>query len=283
MTGAKIAPSILSADFAQLADDVERVAAEADLLHVDVMDGHFVPNLTIGPAGGEVAAQAHRSLPRLPPHGRQPRCPARGLRRRRRRRLHRAHRARRPATAVRRRCAISVVGVGLMLNPETPVESVLPYLEEIDLLLFMSVHPGFGGQAFIPVGARQGHAGAPPRRRARAGGRDRDRRRHQRRDRAAGGAPPAPTSSWPGAPSSTPTTLPRLPGRSGRRHGPRRRDRVTLRAKVLTVSDGVADGSRDDKSGTALVARLQDAGYEVADHEVSPDGRDAVAERAARC
>jgi molybdopterin adenylyltransferase len=53
---------------------------------------------------------------------------------------------------------------------------------------------------------------------------------------------------------------------------------VTLRAKVLTVSDGVAAGSRDDKSGTALVARLQDAGYEVAAHEVSPDGRDAVAD-----
>jgi molybdenum cofactor synthesis domain-containing protein len=53
---------------------------------------------------------------------------------------------------------------------------------------------------------------------------------------------------------------------------------VTLRAKVLTVSDGVAAGSRDDKSGTALVARLQDAGYEVAAHEVSPDGRDSVAE-----
>jgi molybdopterin adenylyltransferase len=53
---------------------------------------------------------------------------------------------------------------------------------------------------------------------------------------------------------------------------------VTLRAKVLTVSDGVAAGSRDDKSGTALVARLQDAGYEVAAHEVTPDGREAVAE-----
>jgi len=52
---------------------------------------------------------------------------------------------------------------------------------------------------------------------------------------------------------------------------------VTLRAKVLTVSDGVAAGSREDKSGTALVARLRDAGYEVDDHRVSADGRDAVA------
>jgi molybdopterin adenylyltransferase len=52
---------------------------------------------------------------------------------------------------------------------------------------------------------------------------------------------------------------------------------VTLRAKVLTVSDGVAAGSRDDKSGTALVARLRDAGYEIAAHEVTPDGRDPVA------
>jgi molybdopterin adenylyltransferase len=52
---------------------------------------------------------------------------------------------------------------------------------------------------------------------------------------------------------------------------------VTLRAKVLTVSDGVAGGSREDKSGVALVARLRDAGYEVVDHRVSSDGRDAVA------
>jgi molybdopterin adenylyltransferase len=52
---------------------------------------------------------------------------------------------------------------------------------------------------------------------------------------------------------------------------------VTLTAKVLTVSDGVADGSREDKSGLALVARLQDAGYEIAAHDVTRDGRDAVA------
>jgi molybdopterin adenylyltransferase len=53
---------------------------------------------------------------------------------------------------------------------------------------------------------------------------------------------------------------------------------VTLRAKVLTVSDGVAAGSRDDKSGTALVARLRDAGYEVVAHEITADGRDPVAD-----
>jgi molybdenum cofactor synthesis domain-containing protein len=52
---------------------------------------------------------------------------------------------------------------------------------------------------------------------------------------------------------------------------------LTLRAKVLTVSDGVADGSREDRSGTALAARLLDAGFEVVDHRVSPDGREAVA------
>ena len=90
----KLAPSILSADFACLAEDVERVAGEADLLHVDVMDGHFVPNLTIGPPVVAAAARAHDAVPRLPPHGRQPRRAPRRLRRGGRRPLHRAHRAR---------------------------------------------------------------------------------------------------------------------------------------------------------------------------------------------
>jgi len=145
----KIAPSILSADFACLADEVERVTPEADLLHVDVMDGHFVPNLTIGPP--VVRSLRARTKLFLDCH------------------LMVAN----PgvlladfAKAGADRCIVHIevgdpqplfdelrtlgVGVGLTLNPETPVEHVLPYLGEIDLLLVMSVHPGFGGQHFIP-------------------------------------------------------------------------------------------------------------------------------------
>jgi ribulose-phosphate 3-epimerase len=145
----KIAPSILSADFACLADDVARVAAEADLLHVDVMDGHFVPNLTIGPP--VVAALRARTPLFLDCHlmvdnpgvlladfaeAGADRCI-----------VHIEVGDPRPLFAELRDRG---VGVGLTLSPETPVETVLPFLGEIDLLLVMSVHPGFGGQAFIP-------------------------------------------------------------------------------------------------------------------------------------
>jgi len=149
MTSRKIAPSILSADFASLADDVARVSGEADLLHVDVMDGHFVPNLTIGPPV------------------------VKSLRRRTEMFLDCHLMVENPAVlladfakAGADRCIVHVelgdprplfdelrqrkVGVGLTLSPDTPVDDVLPYLAEIDLLLVMSVRPGFGGQAFIP-------------------------------------------------------------------------------------------------------------------------------------
>ncbi len=145
----KVAPSILSADFSCLADEVERVTPEADLLHVDVMDGHFVPNLTIGPPV------------------------VRALRARTRLFLDCHLMVSNPgvllddfAKAGADRCIVHVevgdpkplfdelrtlgVGVGLTLNPETPVERVLPHLGDIDLVLVMSVHPGFGGQHFIP-------------------------------------------------------------------------------------------------------------------------------------
>src|SRR5215218_130337 len=149
MRGAKIAPSILSADFAQLADDVERVAAEADLLHVDVMDGHFVPNLTIGPPV-VLSLRKHTDL-FLDCHLMvdNPGLLLADF-----------------ADAGADRCIVHIelgdprplfdelrarnVGVGLVLNPPTPVDTVMPYLDEIDLLLVMSVNPGWGGQAFIP-------------------------------------------------------------------------------------------------------------------------------------
>jgi ribulose-phosphate 3-epimerase len=149
MPSRKIAPSILSADFSCLAADIERVGDEADLLHVDVMDGHFVPNLTIGPP--VVESLRPRTDLFLDCHL-MVENPADLLED--------------FAKAGANRCIVHVelgdprpmfqtmrdlgVGVGITLNPETPYEAVAPYLEHVDLLVVMSVHPGFGGQAFIP-------------------------------------------------------------------------------------------------------------------------------------
>jgi ribulose-phosphate 3-epimerase len=145
----KLAPSILSADFAELADEVERVAEQADLLHVDVMDGHFVPNLTIGPP--VVKSLRKRTDLYLDCHLMVDNpeelledfadAGADGCT------IHIELGDPRPLFARMRELGMRV---GLTHNPETPVEAVLPYVEEIDVLLFMSVHPGFGGQAFIP-------------------------------------------------------------------------------------------------------------------------------------
>jgi ribulose-phosphate 3-epimerase len=145
----KLAPSILSADFAELAAEVERVSEVADLLHVDVMDGHFVPNLTIGPP--VVKSLRKRTDLFLDCHLMVDN-PAVLLEE--------------FADAGADRCIVHVelgdprplfdelrardVGVGLVLNPPTSVDAVMPYLDQIDLLLVMSVNPGWGGQSFIP-------------------------------------------------------------------------------------------------------------------------------------
>ena len=147
-----VAPSILSADFGNLAAEIRAICeAGCDLVHVDVMDGHFVPNLTIGPVVVSAVAKATTKpldihlmvennsffadlfLPLKPKfltfHIEEEKHPMRLI------------------DYIRK----NGVSPGIVLNPHTPVSAIEHIIDEVDMVLLMSVNPGFGGQKFMPV------------------------------------------------------------------------------------------------------------------------------------
>ena len=147
----QISPSILSADFSQLGNEIKRLEeGGADMIHVDVMDGHFVPNLTIGPPVIK-ALKKHSSmifdvhLMISPVHKYIEAYSNAGAD------IITIH----PEATENLKTSISKIKelkkkVGVSLNPKTKIDTILNVLNEIDLVLIMSVNPGFGGQKFIP-------------------------------------------------------------------------------------------------------------------------------------
>ena len=151
MTAKRIAPSILSADFARLGEEIRAVeAAGADWIHVDVMDGHFVPNITIGPL---VVEAARRSTPLPLDVHLMISAPERYV--------DDFVRSGADLITVQAEACIhlnrtlqmirsSGIQCGVVLNPATPLAALEWVIEDLDVVMLMSVNPGFGGQSFIP-------------------------------------------------------------------------------------------------------------------------------------
>ena len=147
----EIAPSILSADFSNLADEIKKCEkAGVKILHIDVMDGHFVPNITIGP----VVIESLRKKTKMildthlmitdPEKYIEPFAEAGSnwL-------TFHIEAVKNPSVLIRKIKSLKL-NAGISFNPATPVSAVEKYISEVDLILVMSVNPGFGGQGFIP-------------------------------------------------------------------------------------------------------------------------------------
>jgi len=150
MSSIKISPSILSADFSKLGNEIQALEkAEADLIHIDVMDGHFVPNITIGP---EVIKKL-RKYTSLPFDVHLMISPVHNF-------IKNFADAGADIITIHPEATNDLISsikeiksynkkVGVSLNPKTSIDKVLPILNTIDLVLIMSVNPGFGGQKFM--------------------------------------------------------------------------------------------------------------------------------------
>lgn len=146
----KIAPSLLAADFAHLADEVGRVAPVIDWLHLDVMDGHFVPNISFGipviealRTVTDVYFDCH--IMTTNPDAYLPELAKAGIN------LATMHIEAIPdPRRAMERARDNGLDFGLVINPGTPFEALAPYVDECDVVVVMSVEPGYGGQSFIP-------------------------------------------------------------------------------------------------------------------------------------